>query len=326
MKSKFDLSWGDPACVREIFLKYCNINYNIDQANGRYRFGDQCVSLENKTRILSKELLGVEHKYIIITNGAIQGLDASLSYYKDLGFYNAITRGLYFPYYPKIIEKHDLLHIKNQKITWPRDKTVEINDSPSNPEAIIGDLSAPSSVEKSIIWDAVYNNPIYKIFTLPPIKHNIALGSFGKLFGLPGLRIGWVGTNDPKIAKYITNHIEITTCGVSAPSQIMVEQILTNSSWLPMFFNEAAESIDRNKTEFVKVRHIFDGQIPPQEGMFFFPEVDPKALKILSKAGIKYTPGEVCGDTSGSRIRLNMAQTNEVVRQAVQSILKVDRS
>ena len=143
---------------------------------------------------------------------------------------------------------------------------------------------------------------------------------------MPGLRIGWVGTNDPKIAKYITNHIEITTCGVSAPSQIMVEQILTNSSWLPMFFNEAAESIDRNKTEFVKVRHIFDGQIPPQEGMFFFPEVDPKALKILSKAGIKYTPGEVCGDTSGSRIRLNMAQTNEVVRQAVQSILKVDRS
>ena len=322
VKKTYFLDWGDPACVREVFLRWCNLSHQVIQENGGYRFGEDCKNLEDKVRNLSHELLGVRHKYIEITNGAMQGLDASLSYYKDLDFYNVLTRDYHFPHYPKIIKKNNLFKIINENIGYSRDKTVELNDSPSNPEAIIGDVS---DCPEKVIWDAVYNNPIYKIFTLPPIKHNVALGSFGKLFGLPGLRIGWIGTDDKSIYEYISNYVEITTCGVSAPSQIMIERILTNPSWLPLFFKEAAGSIDINKTEFLKVKHIFDGQTPPQEGMFFFPKIDPKGLKILSKAGVQFTPGEACGDTSGTHIRLNMAQTNEIIHQAVKAILKADK-
>ncbi len=338
VKQLYPMSWGDPACVREVFLRWCSLKYSIDQENGGYRFGPKCKSLEDKVRNLSKELLGIQHKYIIVTNGAIQGLDAALSFFKNIPYEAypgcpehsilkcefAITRRLYFPHYPKIIEKNGLKHIKwMTAYAAAHGECTEIADSPSNPEAIIGDVS---DLPEKVIWDAVYNNPVYKNLITPPITHNLAIGSFGKLFGLPGLRIGWVGTNDKNIYEYISNHIEITTCGVSTPSQIMIEEILTKPSWMPMFFQQAKEAINSNKTEILKVKHLFEGQIPGEDGMFFFPEVDPKALKILSKAGIQFTPGKVCGDSSGSHIRLNMAQTNEITNWAVKAILKADKS
>lgn len=322
MKSKFSLSWGDSACVREVFLKYCNLIHHVNQTNSGYRFGKNCKNLEDKTRILSKELLGINHKYIVITNGAMQGLDASLSYYKSLDFWDVLTRDFCFPYYPKIIAKNKLFQILLDDIGSPTLKTIELNDSPSNPEARIGNVS---DCPEKVIWDAVYNNPVYKYIITPPIYHNLAIGSFGKLFGLPGLRVGWVATNDKKIADYVRKHVEITTCGVSSASQLIIEKILEKPSWLPMFFKEAKAAIDANKTEFLKVKHLFEGQIPGDDGMFFFPEVNSKALKVLSKTGIEFTPGEACGDVSGSHIRLNMAQTNEISRQAVKAILKADR-
>lgn len=337
MKSLFELSWGDPACVREEFLKWCSVNYNINQSSGRYRCGEQSKNLEDKTRILSEELLGINHKYIVITNGAMQGLDAGLSFFKNIPYEAypgcsdccilkcdyAMTRHFYFPYYSKIIKKNGLSHL-----TFPsaggmaHGDCVEVNDSPSNPQGLMGDVS---DLPEKVIWDAVYNNPIYKGFITPPIHHNLAIGSFGKLFGLPGLRIGWVGTNDKRIYEYISNHVETTTCGVSAPSQIMIEEILEKQSWMPLFFKQARAAIDSNKTEMLKIKHIFDGQVPEPDGMFFFTQVDSKALKILSKAGIKFTPGDICGDNSGAYIRLNMAQTNAITSSAIKSILKADK-
>lgn len=339
VKQQYLLGWGDPACVREVFLRWCKLDYSVDQTNGGYRFGEKCKTLEDRVRNLSEELLGVRHKYIVITNGAMQGLDAALSFFKNVPFeaypgcssayigkcHSVITRKFYFPHYPKIIKMNGLRQLK-----FPfaggidHGSAVDLNDNPSNPEAKIGDVS--DYPYEKVIWDAVYNNPVYKSLYTPPIKHNVAIGSFGKLFGLPGLRIGWAATDDEKIANYVRNHVEVTTCGVSSASQIMIENILEKSSWLPLFFKEAKAAIDSNKTEFLKIKHLFDGQVPGEDGMFFFPEVGSKTLDMLSKAGVEFTPGEVCGDASGSRIRLNMAQTNDIVRLAVKAILRVDKT
>jgi len=321
MNSKFDLGWGDPACVREAFLSFNKLNHVIEQNNGGYRFGAQCHNLEKQIQLLSCNLLGIQHKHIILVNGAMQGLDASLSFCKNkLQMTKCLTNEKHFPHYPGVIKKNGLFHAK---FTSSGIRTVHLIDSPSNPD---GKIYTGDSFADFIIWDAVYNNPIYKAIATPPIKHDIAIGSFGKLFGLPGLRIGWVATNSEEAAKYIRNHIEITTCGVSSPAQIMIEEILEHPYWVSSFLNKAASYINSNKTEFLKVKHIFDGQTPDINGMFFFPEIDPKALEILSKAGVEFTPGEACGDASGSHIRLNMAQTNEIISAAVKAILKADRA
>ncbi len=331
------LGWGDPACVREAFFNICHLSHNCNLDTGGYISNERSINLQNYIREIGEENLGIRHKYIIITNGAMQGIDAALSFFKNIpyeaypgcGIPNVCdyveTRPFYFPHYPKIIKKNNLIHHRFPTETGQaHGQSVELNDNPSNPQAYMGDVSG---MPEKVIWDAVYNNPIYKSMIIPPIHHNLAICSFGKLFGLSGLRLGWVGTNDKKIADYISNHVEITTCGVSAPSQIMMEEILNDSHiWRNIFYKRAKAAIDSNKTDFLKIKHLFDGQIPGDDGMFFFPRIDPKALKILSKAGIQYTPGSACGDRSEKHIRLNMAQRNKITNEAIKAILKADKS
>ncbi len=318
--SKYPLCWGDPVVVRQALFNFFTPNVKIDTYNSGYECGKTTAQLERLTKILSERVLGVKHDFLVLTTGAMQALDVLFKAYKIQGRNNVMTFDTYFLFYPKVAKMND---VEFNGLRKSADNVIFLADSPSNPEGLTREFCA----DQGCIWDAVYNNPIYKsTITSPPI-HEVAVGSFGKLFGLSGLRVGWIATNNYELAKQVKDLVDYSTCGVPTPSQSILIQILYRYLYTgeigKSFETLARQKIDNNKDEISKISHIFDGQDLPVNGMFYFPKATDKARKILKKADVGFVEGKFCGDEDS--IRLNLAQSNDLTQKAVASVLKEDK-
>lgn len=285
--------------------------------------GPGIPDLVEDTKRIIKDESGLDYKHIVITAGAAQAITAILHAGKERDVLCLVRFSKpYFSHYPSLakLAGYTVL-IKDDGPVTQLSSSVDLIDSPSNPEGII--RGSMDTTARITIWDATYANRIYsKLMGIQP-KHDIMVGSFGKLFGLNGARLGWIATNDSWLFDRLTDINYHMTLGVSVPSQRLVASIIDNID-MDKFTREAALQIDCNREEMTKLEYLsMSGETVPVNGMFYWTTMDSRARGLLKVAGVKWIEGDTCGGTN-DHLRLNLAQSRKVVQGMVKAVRKLD--
>jgi aspartate/methionine/tyrosine aminotransferase len=321
---EYDFGWGEPFCVREALKHYyinpmrsCNIDdmgYSPDPGNEK---------LIDYTRRFIEQTTGIRYNHIIITHGTTGAINIVLRVLAREGRNICYTHKYYFPYYPQIIEKNGYKHetglYRQHQEQLKHSNTVGIVDSPSNPT---GDLLLYSDISNNIIWDSVYHNPVF--VNDIPVKpdHRVNCGSYSKVFGLTGARVGWIATNSESDYEEFLAENLYENCTMSVNSQKLIIDILEKMD-LDNFLRSAKYRINNNREQFDRICYLFDGQAVPNNGMFYAAWATPYTCKLLDKLGVGYV--KMDQEDKNKYLRFNLAQTNELTKKAVRYIMKEDR-
>jgi aspartate/methionine/tyrosine aminotransferase len=149
------------------------------------------------------------------------------------------------------------------------------------------------------------------------------VGSYNKLTGINGLRVGWLATNDLNLYSKAYEYVTHDLCGATASGQWAVQKILKEVD-LKQFYKESVFMLDDNKTELQRLDKIFSNQPIPKIGMFALWESDVRINSLLDRAGVKFMDGSSVG-ASPSSWRINLANTPSQTRDMVKDILALDR-
>ena len=321
---KYDLGFGNAVAVRQAFLNSYHGNMIVFTGEKLSEFdyppyaGDP--ELIEITRKVIKRQTGHNYKHIILTNGATGAVTIALRMYAQKHFQYCCTRPApWYLRYPNMISAAGLIHetVNNYKGV----SQVTLLDYPSNPLGLTTDIQRPSPHTR-VILDGVYHSQVYSKLILPLPKHDVLVGSYSKLLGLNGIRVGWIATDwdydyqdmlDLAIGEY---------CGLSVASMEILKNALWDFDW-ESFEGVARLMLDDNREEFAKLEKYFGTKVP-DIGMFYYGNVDMKCRKLMDKVGILWTSGESLG-TSYEFGRLNMGQDRDVVWNAVNDFIKADK-
>lgn len=318
--NSIDLGWGEPFCVRDVLTKHYKKQFKVNISDLSYSADDGNKELIEVTRSFLKDTTGIDYKYIIITNGTTNALNIALREMKRKGKINCYTNEYFFPYYPDIIYKNKLNQINKLGTTCNLILNSKENcvllDSPSNPFGSFYNYDC-----NNVIWDSVYHNNVYlntEIKNIP--KHCVNCGSYSKFLGLTGVRVGWIATNnEDDYKKYAYDNL-YENCTISTLSQLYVLDIMnTINSYY--FSKEAREVINNNRDELNRISYLFNNITVPRDGMFYCVWTTKKTYDIIKKANVKVI--ELDNDGNRYLIRFNLAQRNDLTRQAVDSIIKI---
>jgi len=325
MIETFDFGWGEPFCVREALKHYYKrkplSRVNIDDMGYCANEGD--LELISLTRMFIKETTGIDYKYILITHGTTGALNIVLRVLKNVeNKKTCYTHKYHFPYYPGIIAKNGYKQkyglYKNHEEELAQKGTVGIVDSPSNPE---GDLLLYTDAQNNIIWDSVYHNPVF-LNTIPVTPdHRVNCGSYSKVFGITGARVGWIATNNLEDYRLFMKENTYENCTMSFAGQNLVKDIIVNTD-LENFMRSSKYRINNNREMFEKISYLFDGQSVPENGMFYAAWASPYTSRLLDKIGFKYV--EIDSQGNDKFLRFNLAQTNNLTKKAIRYTMRED--
>lgn len=315
MDIRYDLSWGEPIVVRQALLKQLSslyfVNVKIDGLNYPDRIGE--LELRQLIKKFMLTCIGLSYNHVIITSGAQHALNILLGVLKSETQY-IIHESPHFVSYPKIFEKNSFTVIKD---LTPDQMVVDLINSPANPDGSWRfDAGRINSIK---IWDGVYATGTYAKYMYRP-KHDFFIGSIGKAFGVPGLRLGWIAFNKDSYFVKIKQAVHLDTIGTSIPSQKIALDIMSKTD-IPLFMKESREFINDNKTELLKIKYLTPSEIP-DNGMFFWLYADDSLRALLERSGVQYMDGAGFGDES--HIRLNIAQDRQLISDMVKTVLLQD--
>lgn len=321
----YDLGFGNSVCVRQAFLDTYHGNMvvftqaGLEKFDYPDRFGDP--EIIKITRDIIERQMGENYRHVFLTNGATGAVTIALRAYKQRGKNICYTRKApWYLRYPTMIEASGLIHLDETKGIDPEEGVILL-DIPSNPEGYVHPFA--KSIIAPTVLDAVYFNRVYSSgyhITVP--KHDVMCGSYSKLLGLNGLRVGWIATNDDLLAERIKLLIMGEYCGLCVASGEIIKNVLYDFDWLT-FELIAKENLNRNREEFRKLESYL-GRPVPGDGMFYYGFTGKKIRDVLQKAGITYTSGWQLG-TDDNWGRFNLGQDVELVRKAVRAFQKADR-
>jgi aspartate/methionine/tyrosine aminotransferase len=146
-------------------------------------------------------------------------------------------------------------------------------------------------------------------------EKGIALSGLSKAFALPGLRIGWLATQDREMLERWLAFKDYTTICSSAPSEVLgiialqaQDTILARNLGLIQKNLRAAERFFAEQGErFVWIR--------PQAGSIAFPKwmgespVEQFCQGVLERQGVMIVPGSIF-DFPGNHFRLGLGRRN----------------
>lgn len=327
-----NLGWGDPHFLLEILHVMHKPNHFADVSsisNCTYSpdLGEEL--LLGEIRQITKKLTGEDYKYFLITNGATQALNTIMRVWKaSHGLQRVITSQTGYPYSHMMAKKSQLIHRKVDLSTFERSslkhgglKDLIIVESPSNPfgEQFYHKNGTVIDNQSFTVWDGVYHNPIYN--ACPAIKppHHVFVGSFSKLLGLTGARVGWLATNHEYYFDRFAQDSLYENATVSKPSQKMIIDILQNID-LMTFMKLGKNSLDQNRQILNELSGLLGTDIQ-EKGMFYCAEVDDKMLNLFNKANVHHIQFEI---DDKKFIRLNIGQTRDILTKAVKAIKKID--
>lgn len=259
-----------------------------------------------------------EYSHYVVTVGAKQALVASFHALKQLENTTRVyTSAPYWPSYPTLVKASEMQHQKVR--SRPVAKDIVVNTSPNNPDGAVSNRHCD-------IWDAAYAHPVYGWLRDPSDgpSHQVAVYSGAKLFGLSGLRIGWLATNKPELARLAGEYVEKATSGVSTHDQYALEGVLrvANKGELHESFWKATQTLEANRSAFfekigdhVLVAKGFDA------GMFawFKPEEPVLFAEALALSNVKVIPGNACGGDPYF-YRMSLGHDSEYTRQALEAL------
>ena len=324
--TKFQFAWGDPVCVRQALKEMLRNDPLLHSPHlelirdGGYPVHEGNPRLIELLKNLALRQSGLRPKHLFVTNGATGGLNSALSVIKDKEEF-CITHGTYFPFYPAIIsqtgfvhgDESDMEHIESSY--YSHKNHVTLIDSPNNP---LGHLW----YESVDIFDSAYGAYHYRKGSVVPQSWRIMVGSLGKTLGIPGIRIGWVSTNDDDLGIMLARYVTASYAGLPIQSQDTAIWYLGQlHDKMDEFEKLAGNYIDDNRNEFQKVMDHFEQSSVPERGMFCVLEIGDKERRVLESVGVKWQ----CGTTWGrdkNWARLSLGQNRELTREVVHEILR----
>ena len=173
--------------------------------------------------------------------------------------------------------------------------------------------------ELLLFSDEVYRESEYDPATRLPAASDlgdyaISLGVTSKTYGLAGLRIGWVATQNKKIYDSMAALKDYTTICNSAPSEFLAEVAMRNRQKLVernlAIIKDNLSVID---AFFSRHANLFSW-VRPQAGSMAFPryiagDVESFCDKVVREAGVLLLPGSVYDDTD-NHFRLGLGRKN----------------
>lgn len=329
MKAEFNLGWGESVAVRQAFIETLSgapLMFDMDSLeNMGYPAHDGDPDLIKLTKRVIKRNIGRDYEYVLITNGATGGVTVALRTYALLGYKQCWTeKPPYFRFYPDMINQAGLKHCRMGKDVELIDNAVHLVDSPSNP---LGRFTERKRLMNyPIVWDTVYFNKVYSPGNYPQPDHNVLVGSYSKLLGLNGLRVGWIATNDSLLYESLKSVVAAEYCGISVPSAKIIMKTagkFGEKQW-ESFERQANFWLDWNRTEFGKLERFFGYTPVLPVGMFYYAPIDKQCRTLLEKSGVIWSPGSQLGATDDFG-RFNVGQDPKVIQAAVKTILKNDK-
>ena len=315
-----DLSFGDPVIIRQQLKSI----YSLSSSSVGYRMDDECEQeIVKWVRSYYKNNFHKEYKHIILSHGANGALHNLISVLKHGNDYFS-THDMAFAWYKRLFKMEGVFHaplrINELKRSEADRSTIYVVDTPSNP---YGDQILNKKLPaNSVIWDSVYASSLFmNAAVLDAPDHFAMVGSFSKIFGLSGLRIGWIGTDDDFLAEKLKSNVLTTYCGLSTPSLEMAASVIDRIDILN--FNKIARlHLDFNREEFNKLKNIFNMECF-ENGMFYLGYLDNKNKEILERSEVK---GMVLTNMDKvEHIRFNIADDYVKTKNAIKAILKADK-
>lgn len=207
----------------------------------------------------------------------------------------------------------------------PRTKVVVVN-FPHNPTGFLPDsefvheLCALSHQHGFAIFsDEVYRGlELDSSCRLPALadvnERGLSLGVMSKSYGLAGLRIGWIATQDGRLLRELAAFKDYTTICSSAPSEFLATLALRHSETIVgRNVRIIRDNLDRLDRFFGPRTELFDW-CRPEAGSIAFPtllqgEVDDFCGHVFKKAGVLLLPGTLYGDGYNS-FRIGFGRVN----------------
>lgn len=281
---------------------------------------------------LVEELERRHNKRVVVTNGAKQGLSACFFAMKCMGMNTLNMRSPFWSQMPAAINLAGLIGFTTYSDQPMIAGAGQLLVSPNNPD---GFSVPPDKVTKlrdecterklPFVHDAAYYTPVYvpgdTEVSLPDLA-STSIHSVAKSYGLSGLRVGWLATDDDVIYRHVCEYIEATTVGVSLPAQLLVYHLLVNEAQYPLV---RADFINRARAALLAAKELVSTINPEvldttgcvgSVGMFGWFKMGPKF--DADKAQIHVAPGIAFGDKT--RVRLNLAVDYHVLQQAVERL------
>src|SRR5713101_710718 len=215
---KYDLAAGEPVAVKFSFT---------DQAPSWTDLATRYPPYRGHKELLEQLKYIAPGKHVVVTNGCKQALCAAVYALKK----NLFNRNqwlyhhqeYYWPSYQTIAGLSGLQFKANfDAIMHPAQDSIDVITWPNNPDGL---RQRPDSEHSYDIWDAAYASPIYGYPGKRP-RHKISTWSAAKLFGVPGLRIGWASTDREDLAESMAQYVEKTTSGVNFASQLYLRDLI----------------------------------------------------------------------------------------------------
>lgn len=215
----------------------------------------------------------------------------------------------------------------------PNTRAIVVN-TPHNPTGYL--MSRPDylalnklAAERGIVLfsDEVYRESEYDVNDRLPSACEInplavSLGVVSKTYGLPGLRIGWVSTQNQDVFNKMAALKDYTSICNSAPSEFLAEVALRHRQSL----------VERNLKLLKENLAVLDGMfarhsslfswVKPRAGSIGFPrllqgEIEPFCHELVTRQGVLLLPGTLFEDT-GNHFRLGYGRKN--LPQAVEQL------
>jgi len=327
---KYDLAVGQPDVVRFSFGIFTEdlVKFSSVQDYPIYRGQPQLLELLKKI---------FKAKYAVVTNGCKQAVFAAVDALQRQAIEIDIDKRAiyhwqptYWPSYQTIADFMGLSFYGGKYEGRPIG-AINVVTWPNNPD---GMQTPPKNEFVYDIWDAAYASPIYGFNGTRP-KNRISTWSAAKLFGVPGLRIGWALTNDENLANKMAQYVEKTTSGVSTASQNFLTKLLIelenmDSVVLTSEIQNIYQKIQLNGNTFRQYMspYVEDFRGVPAlhgGGMFaFFKTSVPKSTfeEALKKAEVRLVPGYSCGAEEKGWYRMSMSRHSSFTEDALNALTK----
>jgi len=306
-----NLAIGEPVVLRNAMKQYYPRHYPPDLSYPDIKPSEELLAELEKLH---------PGKKIVIALGAKHALHAAVYALKqkDPKIDNMSMDVPYWPTYPTIASLHGLRFNKPKKF-W--DHSIKVITSPNNPD---GKLSLRFLVKNFTqpvdIWDAAYAHRAYGWPSDLPVPAKISVWSAGKMLGAPGVRLGWLVTEDQFLADHASRYVEMTTSGVPTISQYHVAATLRNTHLIrdQIFEKVHSQHIDNaNEIVWLAGRGSY---CQKTVGMFQWIGVVSleKFAKALKDSKVMMVNGTAFGGPPNF-YRISTGQSNDIIKQAVQN-------
>ena len=308
-----DLAIGESATVRHALAS----NFDLDSFTFKVSNDTATYQPPNGYKPLVDLLETKYNAPIIITNGAKQGLAASFYAFNKMGKTRLGMRSPYWALIPPLAKIHGL------SCSDKYDCFLAI--TPNNPDGFSYSAeysqylaSYHRSLKIPFIHDAAYYSHTYlpDTYKLLPFG-DIQLYSVSKMYGLSGLRLGYIVCRDAAYYNLLREYMEMMTVGVSTTSQCFLLQLLQEIGSKPKeerrFIVESRDNLYRAKfiartinKDIIEIPEDVE-HIP---GMFLWAKLKQKDAFKIANVNVAY--GEAFG--MNGYIRMNLgADINDII-------------